>query len=56
MGPVEIVTIVVVSLIVVSIIGVFVYKKIKHLPTGECSCCKSKGNALLKKYRKKYKK
>lgn len=38
------------------IIGIFVYRKIKHIPTGECACCKNKGSNLMKMYRKKYKK
>ncbi len=56
MGPVEIITIVSVSLILISFIGVYIYKKIKKIPTGECACCSKKGNKLLKDYHKKYKK
>lgn len=38
------------------LIGVYTYKKINHLPTGDCANCAGKKNALLKAYRKKYKK
>ncbi len=41
---------------VLSIIGNHIYRKVKHLPTGECAMCKKNQNTLLKKYRKKYKK
>lgn len=54
MQPIEIVIIVVVSIIVVSIIGVYIYKKIKHIPTGECGCCSSKPKNIVKEYHKQY--
>ena len=51
----EILTIILCILILGGIIGRYIYKKIKGLPTGECACCKSsKTNRLLKEYRKKY--
>ena len=34
------------------LIGRYIYKKIHHLPTGECAECKSRN--LLKEYRKMY--
>lgn len=37
-------------------LGIYIYKKIKHLPRGECASCKTKKSRLLKEYRKKYKK
>ncbi len=43
-------------LIVGGVFGTYVYKRIKHLPTGECSCCVSKGkkkkNKLVEEYHK----
>lgn len=56
MGPIEITTIVLVSLFVIWFIGRYIYRKIKHLPTGECEYCAThKGkNALVKQYHKKY--
>ncbi len=54
MSPIEIIVIVITSLIVIGVIGNYVYRKIKHLPTGECACCKNKYNSILRKYHKKY--
>ena len=35
----------------------FLYKKVKHVPTGECACCaNAKKNRLVKQYNKTYKK
>lgn len=42
-------------LIVCVVFGIYLYRKIKNKPTGDCACCGSKGNSLLKKYHKKYK-
>lgn len=36
------------------LIGRHFYRKKKGLPTGECACCASKKNSLVKKYNKKY--
>ena len=49
--------ILVISLVVVffaSLIGVYIYKKINHIPTGDCACCAAKKKKLLKDYHKKY--
>lgn len=56
MEPIEIIVIVAASAIVLSVLGTYIYKKVKHLPTGECASCATKGNKLLKEYNKKYKK
>lgn len=56
MSALEIIVIIVASSIVIGVLGRFIYKKVKHLPTGECASCSSKGNNLLSQYRKKYKK
>lgn len=56
MDYIEIITILISSSIVIIVIGNYIYKKIKHLPTGECACCAKKGNNLVKKYYRKYKK
>ena len=34
------------------IIGRYVYRKIKGLPTGECACCHKSSKKLLKEYHK----
>jgi len=56
MGAVEIIVIVLASALVLGVIGTFIYKKIKGLPTGECASCGMKGDKLLNEYRKKNKK
>ncbi len=56
MQPIEIITIIVAIVIVGSVFGTYIYKKIKHLPTGECSVCNNKGKNLQKMYNKKYNK
>ena len=37
-----------------AIIGSFVYKKVHHMPTGECAYCHSKSKKMLKQYHKMY--
>ena len=54
MEPIEIIVIAITILIVGFVIGNYIYRKIKHLPTGECAYCKKKGNNLVKQYRKVY--
>ncbi len=36
------------------IVGVYIYKKVHHLPTGECACCHKNKKKLLKEYHKSY--
>lgn len=52
----EVVLIIIIVAFVVFIFGREIYKKVKKLPTGECSFCHSSSRNLLKNYRKKYKK
>ncbi len=54
MNTIDIVILVLVIAVVLLIIGVYIYKKIKKIPTGDCACCGSKGNKLIKAYNKKY--
>ncbi|MFA7032935.1 MAG: hypothetical protein WC201_05195 [Bacilli bacterium] len=56
MGPLEIIVIIISVIIVGTVIGVFIYKKIKGLPTGECGECRKGTKKLLKKYHKMYQK
>ena len=35
-----------------TIIGRYIYKKVKGLPTGECACCHKSKKKLLKEYHK----
>ena len=39
MQAIEIIVIIAVALIFIAVIGSFIYKKIHHLPTGECADC-----------------
>ncbi len=56
MGVTEILIIIFVSLISAIIIGTYIYKKIKGVPTSTCSCGKKKitGKTLVEEYHKKY--
>ena len=42
MKPIDIIVLVVVIIVIGLIIGRYIYKRIKHMPTGECSCCSTK--------------
>ena len=35
-----------------TLIGRYIYKKIHHLPTGDCACCYKSKKQLLKEYHK----
>ena len=37
-----------------ALLGVHLYKKAHHLPTGECECCKAHKSNLVEKYHKEY--
>ncbi len=37
-----------------AVIGCYIYKKIKHLPTGECASCKKNKSSFVDEYHKKY--
>ncbi len=54
----EIIVIIICVFIVGGVIGNYLYRKFKHLPTGECACCqkdsKKKQSKLLEEYHKKY--
>ncbi len=50
-----IVTIICIVIFLCSMLGVYIYKKFKHLPTGDCAYCSfNNKNKLLKEYHKKY--
>ena len=38
---------------VMLILGRYIYKKVHHMPTGDCVCCKINTKKILKQYRKK---
>ena len=51
---IEILVVVSVVAFLCFVIGVYIYKKIHHIPTGDCAMCMSKKNSLLKQYHKAY--
>ena len=51
---IEILVLFLVGLFLIGMLGIYVYKKVKHLPTGECACCCKKKQKLLKDYHKAY--
>lgn len=53
---IEILVIALVVAFLVFVIARYIYKKIHHLPTGECEYCHSKKNKLVKDYHKQYSK
>ena len=55
MQPIEIIVIAAAILIVSSVIGVYVYKKMNHIPTGECSCCSKNNKNMFNKLKKELK-
>ena len=49
---IEILVLVAVVGFVATMIGIYVYKKVHHLPVGECACCHKSTKKMLKKYYK----
>ena len=49
MEPIEIIVIIASILIVSAVVARYIYKRIKHMPVGECSCCGSKMKKNFKK-------
>lgn len=52
----EIVVITLVVFFFLFLIGRYIYRKIKGLPTGDCACCHKGSKKLLKEYHKAYSK
>ena len=51
---VEILVLVMAIGFVAAIVGAYIYKRVHHMPTGDCACCHTNSKKLLKQYRKKY--
>lgn len=51
----EILVIIAIMIFFTLLLANFIYKKVKHIPSDECECYKSKKNKLVKEYRKAYK-
>ena len=49
---IEILVLVAVVGFIAVMIGIYVYKKAHHLPTGECACCHKSAKKMLKEYHK----
>lgn len=54
MEPIEIIVIVAAVSVVGGVVGRYIYRKVKKLPTGECGSCYDKNQSLFKAYYKKY--
>lgn len=50
----EILVIVATILFFSFLIGTYIYKKIHHIPTGDCAYCHTKSKKMLKQYHKMY--
>lgn len=48
MEPIEIVVIIAVILIFVGVVGSYIYKKLHHIPTGECADCSKRMKHAIK--------
>ena len=53
---IEIIVLVSAVVFVSVILGRYIYKRIHHIPTGECACCKGSKNSIVKEYHKTYSK
>lgn len=51
---IEILVVVATLIFLSAVIGVYIYKKVHHLPTGDCACCHKSKKQLLKDYYKQY--
>ena len=51
---IEILALVVIVAFIAIMVGIHIYKKINHLPTGECACCQMNTKKMLNQYHKKY--
>ena len=49
---IEILALVAIVGFVMTVIGVYIYKKVHHLPIGECACCHKNTKKMLKEYHK----
>ena len=50
---IEILVLVAIALFLLTLFSVYIYKRVHHLPTGECACCHTSGKKLVKMYHKK---
>lgn len=53
---IEILVVALVVTFLAVVLGRYIYKKVHHLPTGECECCHKSTKQLLKEYHKQFEK
>ena len=51
---IEILVLVTIIAFIATIVGIYIYKRVHHLPTGDCACCHINTKKLLKDYHKMY--
>lgn len=56
MGVADIIVLIVLVIIIAAIIGVYIYKRVNNLPTGECASCHTRMKKAMKKAIKETKK
>ena len=50
----EVLVLVAIVAFLAAVLGTYIYKRVHHLPTGDCACCHKNTKKLLKQYHKKY--
>ena len=53
---IEILVVIATVIFLIAVIARYIYKKMHHLPTGECECCHKSKKQLLDEYHKMYSK
>ena len=51
---IEILVVVATLIFLSAVIGVYIYKRVHHLPTGDCAYCHKSKKQLLKEFYKKF--
>ena len=51
---IEILVIVATIIFLSAVIGVYIYKRVHHLPTGDCAYCHKSKKQLLKEFHKEF--
>ena len=52
----EVLVLVLAVLFVAAILGTYIYKRVHHMPVGDCAACHKGSKKLLKEYHKMYSK
>ena len=51
---IEIIALIAIVCFLALIVSGYIYKKVRHLPTGDCACCHQGTKKMLKKYHRLY--